>query len=208
MTPRCVLGKGVPLRFKRALVNVAVFVAIVLGGGLGSAWYMIEAGSRLSTRTVGPWVTWATAGRPDADPYTRAHIARNSTLPLSTTAELSFRAKTDSRGARLTSSCDYAVVMDEFDPAWWELAAFDLEGRLIANAADRHAFNASTAMRELDGRTVITLARDARPGNWLPSGRGSRVVLILTVQDSTWGSTVHDGGTPKSLPEIVRTACR
>ncbi|MBO0765812.1 MAG: DUF1214 domain-containing protein, partial [Hyphomicrobiaceae bacterium] len=75
----------------------------------------------------------------------------------------------------------------------WELAAFDLEGRLIANAADRHAFNASTAMRELDGRTVITLARDARPGNWLPSGRGSRVVLILTVQDSTWGSTVHDG---------------
>jgi hypothetical protein len=63
-------------------------------------------------------------------------------------------------------------------------------------------------MRELDGRTVITLARDARPGNWLPSGRGSRVVLVLTVQDSTLGSAVHDGGTPRSVPEIVRTECR
>jgi hypothetical protein len=195
-------------RFNRALINLAVFVAIALGGGLGTAWYMIEAGSRLSTRTFGPWVTWAAAGRSDADPYTRAHIARNPTLPLSTTAELSFKAKTDSRGARLTTTCDYAVVMDEFDPTWWELAVYDLQGRLIANPADRHAFNSSTAMRELNGRTVITLARDARPGNWLPSGRGSRVVLILTVQDSTWGNSVHDGGTPKSLPEIVRTGCR
>jgi hypothetical protein len=63
-------------------------------------------------------------------------------------------------------------------------------------------------MRELDGRTVITLARDARPGNWLPSGRSSRVVLVLTVEDAGWASAVHDGGSPKSMPEIVRTGCR
>jgi hypothetical protein len=195
-------------RFKNALLNLAVFAAIALGGGLGTAWYMIEAGSRLSTRTFGPWVTWASAGRADADPYTRAHMVRNPELPLSTTSELTFRAKTDSRGARLTTQCDYAVVMGEFDPIWWGLAVYDLHGRLIPNAADRHAFNSSTAMRGGDGRTVITLARDARPGNWLPSGRGNRVVLVLTVQDATWGSNVHDGGTPKSMPEIVRRECR
>jgi hypothetical protein len=195
-------------RFKKALLNLALFLGVALGGGLGSAWYMIEAGSRLSTRSFGPWVTWPTAGRPDADPYTRAHISRNGLLPLSSTSELTFKAKTDSRGARLTSSCDYGVVMEEFDPVWWGLAAYDGQGRLIANAAERHAFNSSTAMRELDGRTVITLARDARPGNWLPSGRSSRVVLVLTVQDCGWSSAVHDGGSPKSMPEIVRTGCR
>jgi hypothetical protein len=195
-------------RFKKVLVNLAVFAAIALGGGLGTAWYMIEAGSRLSTRSFGPWVTWATAGRPDADPYTRAHIVRNPLLPLSSTSELTFKAKTDSRGARLTSACDYAVVMEDFEPAWWGLAVYDMQGRLIANAADRHAFNSSTAMRELDGRTVITLARDARPGNWLPSGRGNRVLLVLTVEDAGWGNMVHDGAAPKSMPEIVRTGCR
>jgi hypothetical protein len=195
-------------RFKKALLNLALLLGVALGGGLGSAWYMIEAGSRLSTRTFGPWVTWPTAGRPDADPYTRAHIARNAELPLSSTAELTFRAKTDNRGAWLTSGCDYAIVMEEFDPAWWDLAVYDLQGRLVANAADRHAFNRSTAMRDLDGRTVVTLARDARPGNWLPSGRGSRVVLVLTVQDAAWTNPVHDGGSPKSMPDVVRTGCR
>ena len=38
-------------------------------------------------------------------------------------------------------------------------------------------------MREPDGRAIITLARDARPGNWLPIGGGSRINLVLTVQD-------------------------
>jgi hypothetical protein len=193
---------------KKALLNLGVFLGVAVGGGLGTAWYMIEAGSRLSTRSFGPWVTWASAGRPEADPYTRAHIARNALLPLSSTAELTFKAKTDSNGSRLTSSCDYAVVMEDFDPNWWGLAVYDLQGRLIANAADRHAFNSSTAMRGVDGRTTIVLARDARPGNWLPSGRGNRVVLVLSVLDASWGNAVYDGGTPRSMPEIVRTGCR
>jgi hypothetical protein len=190
------------------LLNLALFLGVALGGGLGSSWYMIEAGSRLSTRSFGPWVAWPEAGRPEADPYTRAHIARNAELPLSSTAEMAFKAKTDSRGARLSSACDYAVVMDEFDPTWWGLAVYDGQGRLIPNAAERHAFNSSTVMREPDGRTVITLARDARPGNWLPSGRSSRVVLVLTVQDAGSASAVHDGAPPRSMPEIVRTGCR
>ena len=195
-------------RFKKVLLNLALLIGIALGGGLASAWYMIEAGSRLSTRSFGPWVTWPSAGRPEADPYTHAHVARNAELPLSSTAELTFRAKTDNRGAWLTSGCDYAVVMQEFDPVWWDLAVYDLQGRLAPNAADRHAFNSSTVMRDIDGRTVITVARDARPGNWLPSGRGNRVVLVLTIQDANMANAIHTGASPRSMPEIVRTGCR
>jgi hypothetical protein len=195
-------------RLKKALLNLAVFLGVSLGGGLGTAWYMVEVGSRLSTRVFGPWLTWVAAGRPEADPYTRAHTAWNGLLPLSSTAELTFKAKTDSRGIQLSSACEYAVILDDFDPAWWTLAVYDGYGRLIANPADRHSFSSSTAMRGLDGRTVITLARDARPGNWLPTGRSNRIVLILTVQDAAWASAIHDGGSPRSMPEIARSACR
>ena len=195
-------------RLKKALLNLALFLGVSLGGGLATAWYMIEAGSRLSTRTFGPWVTWVAAGRPEADPYTRAHVARNGLLPLSSTAVLTFKAKTDSRGTQLSSACDYAVIMDDFDPTWWALAVYDGQGRLIANAADRYAFNSSTAMPRVDGGTVINLARDARPGNWLPTGRSNRIVLILTVQDASWATAIHDGGNPRSMPQIVRSACR
>ena len=193
---------------RKVLVNLAVLVPAAALIGLGTAWYMIQAGTRLSTRTIGPWVTWAAAGRPEAEPYTRAHIALNGLLPVSSTSEIAFRAKTDSGGSRLTSACDYAIVLEDFEPAWWGLAVFDGDGKLIANAAERHGFTSSTAMREPDGRTVITLARDARPGNWLPSGRSNRVVLVLTVQDANWAAAIHDGSAPKVLPQVVRTGCR
>lgn len=191
-----------------ALLNLVVLVGLALGGGLGTAWYMIEAGSRFSTRTFGAWTTWITAGRPDADPYTRAHTARNTLLPISSTLEVTFHAKSDSSGGRLRSACSYIVLFPEQEPAWWGLAVFDGDGRLIQNGAERHAFNTSTAMREPDGRVAIFVARDARPGNWLPSGRSSRIVLALTVQDAAFAATVNDGSVAKGLPEIQRVACR
>jgi hypothetical protein len=190
------------------LINLAVFAALAIGGGLGTAWYMIEAGSRLSTRSSGPWLTWVEAGRLDADPYTRAHTVRNGLLPIASTLELTYTAKADSRGGRLSSACEYAIVMEGLDGAWWTLAAYDGKGILIQNAAERYAFSSDTVMREPDGRAVITLARDARPGNWLPIGGGSRVVLVLTVQDANWASAVHDGTSAKPLPDIQRLSCR
>jgi hypothetical protein len=188
------------------LINVTVFVLLAVGGGLGSAWYMIEAGSRLSTRSSGPWTTWSAAGRPDADPYTRAHTVRNGLLPLASTLEITYQAKADSRGGRLHSGCEYTIVMDNLGGTWWSLAAFDGQGGLIANPAERYAFNSDSVMREPDGRAIIALARDARPGNWLPIS-GSRVNLVLTVQDPAWAAAVYEGSV-KSLPTIQRLACR
>jgi len=188
------------------LINVTVFVLLAVGGGLGSAWYMIEAGSRLSTRTTGPWTTWSAAGRPDADPYTRAHTVRNGLLPLASTLEITYQAKADSRGGRLHSGCEYTIVMDNLGATWWSLAAFDGQGGLIANAAERYAFNSDNVMREPDGRAIIALARDARPGNWLPIS-GSRVNLVLTVEDPAWAAAVYEGSA-KPLPAIQRVACR
>lgn len=189
-------------------VNVLVFMALAFGGGLATAWYMIEAGSPLSTRSFGPWTAWTSAGRPEADPYTRAHVFRNGLLPLSTTLEVAFRAKFDSTGSRLTSACDYTLVMADIAPAWWNLAVFDGQGRLVPNPAERYAFSSTSAARQPDGRTVISVARDARPGNWLPSGRTNRIVLVLTLQDATMAASVHDEGIITALPEIKREGCR
>jgi hypothetical protein len=190
------------------IINIAVFVALAFGGGLATAWYMVEAGSPFSTRSFGPWTAWTSAGRPEADPYTRAHVFRNGLLPLSTTLEVSFRAKLDSSGSRLTSSCDYTLEMADLAPAWWNLAVFDGQGRLISNPAERYAFSSSSAARQPDGRTIVSVSRDARPGNWLPSGRASRIVLVFTVQDAAIATTVHDEGIMRSLPEIKRERCR
>jgi hypothetical protein len=194
-------------RFGKLIVNLAAIAVLGIGGGLGSAWYMVEAGSRLSTRSFGPWTTWLAAGRPDADPYTRAHTARNALLPITSTLELTFYAKTDGEGAQLQSACDYAVTVEGLEGAWWNLAAFDRRGGLIPNGADRYAFSSDSAMREPDGRAVIVVARDARPGNWLPVGAG-KITLVLTVQDAVRAAAAHTGGSIKGMPTIRKIGCR
>ena len=98
-----------------ALINLVVFAAVAVGGGLGTAWYMIEAGSRLSTRTFGPWMTWSAAGRPDADPYTRAHTVRNGLLPLASTLEITYRPRPTAAAGGCTSACEYAIVMEDLE---------------------------------------------------------------------------------------------
>ena len=51
-------------KFKRSLltasarvIEAAIVATIILIGGLGSSWYMVEAGSRLTTAKLGPWMT-------------------------------------------------------------------------------------------------------------------------------------------------------
>ena len=184
-------------------------IVIGVAGGLASAWYMVEAGSNLSTRTVGPWKTWISAGRIDADPYTRAHYARSGSLPLSSTVARTYTATTDNEGRKLYAECEYAVEGEGPHQAWWTLAVFDHRGRLINNPIARHAYNATTVLRDTSGRYAIALAREARPGNWLPTGRTRTLALVMTV---FWSAQLDESESEiegeDQLPTIRRKVCR
>lgn len=188
------------------IVNFAMFVVIAVLGGLGSSWYLIEKGSRLTTHRSGPWVAWTGAGRSDADPYTRAHFLRRGMLPVSSTVTLTYQATTDSDGQGLYSSCDYAIEGQEPPAAFWSLAVFDENGALIPNPADRYSFNSATVMRPTSGRLEIRLARNARPGNWLPTGGAGRLALVFTIEELQ--GTAADQSAKIELPPIKRLACR
>jgi len=199
---------------KRALYTAglvsdwALFIGIVLIGGLGTSWYMVSAGTGFTTKRIGPWVTWTAEGRTDADPYTRAHFARAGRLNMSTEIAATFIARTDQEGIRLHSSCEYRIEGSDLDATWWSLTAFDERGRLIPNPSNRYAYTSDTVALSPNGTFVITLARDARPGNWLPTGGAGRLALVLqTLEGETAiaGSGEQDTTT---LPSIKTVACR
>ena len=73
---------------------IAVFL-LALAAGLGSAWYMIDAGAAFTTGRIGPWAVWYSAGNPTADPYTKAHFARTGRLPITSTSALYYSARSD-----------------------------------------------------------------------------------------------------------------
>jgi hypothetical protein len=186
----------------------AAFIGTVLILGLGTSWYMIDIGTPLTTQRQGPWVSWTSAGRADADPYTRAHVARFGTLDLSADLNLSWVATSDSDGHRLHSSCDYSVEGHEPGTSWWSLTVYNDRGELIANPADRYDFTSQSIALRPDGTFAVTLARDARPGNWLPTGGAGRLALVFTTLDANAPLLAKSGGPHTPLPEIKRIQCR
>lgn len=191
-----------------AMGDVALFLGIVIIGGLGSSCYMVETGSGLTTSRSGPWVNWISAGRTDADPYTRAHFSRDGTLPLTSEIAATYLARTDNAGNRLQPTCEYAIEGVDLAGSWWSLTTFDDEGGLVENPLRRYGYTSETVALRADGSFTVTLARDVRPGNWVPTGGTRRLAVLLTVLEpptSVEGWTAVEN---LKLPGIRRVGCR
>jgi hypothetical protein len=203
-------------QFKKKLTYLTVssartlaFCGAVLAGGLMSSCYAVNTGTALTTQTYGPWVTWVSAGQQGADPYTRAHYAALGALPLSSETAQLYTARTDSDGRRLHSSCDYAIEGRTIPYHWWSVSVFDDAGRMIANAAERYTFTSDTIGMKADGSYAVSLARDARPENWLPTGGAGRLAVTLQVLDLGVRAVARDDDSvEKALPKIRRISCR
>lgn len=193
----------------RTLLELIMLFVVALLLGTGSAQYMIEYGSPLTTQRVGPWASWVSEGNPNADHYTKAHLARSGRLPLTSTTARYFLARTDSAGSELTSDCEYLIEGSGIDARWWSLALYDDRGSLIENPSGRYSFNGDEAVRRSDGTFRISLASTARPENWLPSGSGGRrLVLLLRVYGPRQTDSDGIGLVPDNrLPKIERLEC-
>ena len=184
--------------------NVLLYTAVVLIVGVGSSLYAIDSGTRLTTARNGPWVMWSQAAQRDVDPYTRARYAKIGSLPVSASIAATGEARWDAEGRRLPSSCEYLIEADPIDAAWFSIAVYDDKGLLIPNSADRYSFTSQSLASNPDGSFFIVLARDARPGNWLPVGGAGRLVLVLTILEPK--PSVADAS--HALPSIRRIGCR
>jgi len=189
-------------------IGVLAAIILVFIGGVWSSRTMIDRGSILSTRTYGPWQQWPAAGRTDADPYTRAHLSGSGTIRISSDSAGVYEARVDAQGARLHSSCDYVIEGNDTGGLWWSLAVFNGRGELIENDAARYVFTSDTVANNPDASFIVTLGRDARPGNWLPTGGAGRLVLVFTILDPATGiSDANRDERAKLLPAIRREGC-
>ncbi len=184
--------------------NALLFSAVVLICGIGTSLYLIDNGTRFTTWQSGPWTMWHQAARLDIDPYTKARYARVGSLPMTAAVAATWEARSDGSGRRLHSSCEYVVEFESIDATWFSIAVYDDKGLLIPNPADRYSFTEQTLATNPDGSFFISLARDARPGNWLPVGGAGRLTLIMTIVEPK--PTVADS--IYQLPTIRRISCR
>ena len=171
----------------RLLVGFLFAFAVAAAFGLGLTQFALTRGTAFGAITIGAWTAWPKTGTSDIDPYARAAIARSGELPIGSGDGVAFFASSDDAGRVLDGRC--MVTISGTTPAarFWTITLYDLDGRLIPNAADRYGFTSQEIARRADGTFEIVVAPRARPGNWLPTGGIDRYVVVLRLYDTPVG---------------------
>jgi hypothetical protein len=184
-----------------------VVYALLLAGALGlsSAFWATKGDYPLGRVNVGAWTAWPRAGSRDADPYTRAIIARTGDIPLAIGEGLILRATADDAGRALDPRCVYRIGTTTPQARYWTLTLYDDAGRPITGEG-RSSFSSGELLRDAAGGFVITLGREARSGNWMMMPERGRVSLVLRLYDTpaSSGSAALDRA---SMPAIERLEC-
>jgi hypothetical protein len=189
------------------LARVLAVFAIAATAGLGGTWLAVDGGVGFGAVRVGAWVAHPRNGSVDADPYSRAVVARSGVMPLGLGEGLTFTAQRDDAGRPLVGACEYRIAGFVPPTRYWTLTAQTQAGALIANPAGRHGFTSAEIVRGPDGSFVVTVAPSARPGNWLPVPATGRFDLVLRLYDTpiSGASAVID---PARMPAVAQVACR
>ncbi|WP_294540554.1 DUF1214 domain-containing protein [uncultured Rhodoblastus sp.] len=182
----------------------AAFAALALGVAATALSLRGEPG--FGAVRLGAWTSFPRIGGADIDPYGRAVVALGGAMPLGEGEGLAFVADRDDDGRALDSRCDYLISGAALPARLWTLSAYDLEGRLRPNEADRHGLTSVGLLRRKGGDFAIAAARAARPGNWLPLGEKSRFLLVLRAYEAG-ASSLAGAFEGWNAPKIARGDC-
>ena len=191
----------------RLLIGFLFSFAVAAAFGLGLTQFALTRGTAFGAITIGAWTAWPKTGTSDIDPYARAAIARSGELPIGSGDGVAFFASSDDAGRVLDGRCMVTLAGTTPAARFWTVTLYDLDGRLVPNAADRYGFTSQEIARRTDGSFEIVLAPRARPGNWLPTGGIDRYVVVLRLYDTPVGVATRTAkDTP--MPSVAQGDCR
>jgi hypothetical protein len=191
--------------FRNALL-ILLTLTIAIGGGAASAWYALGSIGALDTIQVGGWVAYPDAGTPQADPYAKARIAREASLPLGQAEGLPFFASRDAGGELLRRDCDYRIEGQFPQARFWTLQVALADRLQRAVSRERSiGINSFGVLRNGDNTVTISASRSVSPGNWLPVIGAGPMTLVLTFYDTPIAS--NQNIMEIFLPEVLRVRC-
>jgi hypothetical protein len=190
----------------KLILELLFAMAVALGSGLGSAWYVVGSGWLIRTDVVGEWSAWPLGGSPDADPYSRAVLARTGQVPLAQGEGTAFFASADMTGAAIRGGCEYRITGQTPPARLWTLVLIDENGDLPASPTGRTYLRSDQLLRDETGQFQIALSTAARPGNWFPLPGSGAYTLVLRLYDTPASllSDIKAG----ALPQIEPRGCR
>lgn len=190
----------------RTILAFIVTLVLAIGGGAASLAYVLDETVGAGAVTLGPWTAFRSIGAADADPYSRARISREGMLALGEGEGLAFIADRDSAGRRLRFDCAYRIE-GTLPPArfWTMFVEANGQPALAAPAGRQAALQSRTLLRQADNSLIITVGRNAAPGNWLQVDGTGNMRLVATLYDFSLSTQAE--ATDTTMPAIVEAGC-
>jgi len=189
----------------RAILRLLVAAAASLALGLWSAWLSVRSPAPVDTIRLGVWQAWPNAGTSDADPYSRARLARTGEIPLGSGEGLMLLALTDDSEEPLTASCDYSIAGQTPPARLWTVAIEDQDGHSIGMRDGVAALASDTLLRADNGAFRISLSPRPQGGNWISTEEAQRFRIVIRLYDTT--ARTGTELTTLEMPKITRGFC-
>jgi len=189
----------------KSIVVLLLAIASSVALGLWSAWLAVRSPAPVDTISLGPWQAWPNAGTPNADPYSRARLARTGEIPLGSGEGLMLLALTDDAGDALSASCDYTIAGQTPPARLWTVSLENRDGHVVKERDGVAALGSDTLLREGDGSFKIALASRPQSGNWLSTQDAARFRVVVRLYDTT--ARTGTELTTLVMPHITRDRC-
>ena len=157
----------------RTVFLTLVTLAIAIGGGAASVWYALQAQEGIGAVTIGNWTAYPNMGAPDADPYSKARVAREGMLALGRAEGLAFFANRDSGGDTLSRKCSYVIEGATPPARFWTFYAADRSLAVLAGDGRRkpaaNSLSGCCAIPTIPSRSRSAPARRPATGSAFPA---------------------------------------
>jgi len=167
----------------KSIVVLLLAIASSVALGLWSAWLAVRSPAPVDTISLGPWQAWPNAGTPNADPYSRARLARTGEIPLGSGEGLMLLALTDDAGDALSASCDYTIAGQTPPARLWTVSLENRDGHVV---------------KERDGVAALgrgpSATMSAVPGNRVEDRGAGWSTAVLPVRPRRTLRVRHAGG--------------
>ncbi len=185
--------------------NFLAFIFTALFVGLGLSYYSLADGRFIGAYHIGSWATWANAGAPNPDPYTKAFVSLGTTLQLGRSEGVQFVAQRDEGGELLLRECNYSIIGNAPPASFWTLRALAPDGHSITPLNATQSMNSKRLSRSNNGVATINIGSKLSPQNWLEIEGEGYFEVNLTLYDASVLSGF--GGTINTMPIIKNKGC-
>lgn len=179
-----------------ALLGIAI--------GISSAYLLLSISPDFLWIQNGVWRTSLVAGSEQADPYTRAIVAKNYLYILNRSEAIYFIAESDGE-RELKRNCDYKIVGKDLPSRWWSITIYGEDNFLIPNEHNIYSITSANVLKEGD-HWQIHVSRDPKGKNWIPLRGEGKFYITLRLYNPE--KDVYEKIKEIELPSIIREGCR